>query len=455
MALIFTLSEFTIQDAHAMSHELQVAYANGSQSPPSDNSPPVVTPPPNQVVTVTNSNGIAVNYPQAAATDNVGVTSAPTCNPSSGSIFPVGITTVTCTASDAAGNVGQATFTVIVQSQTTTSNLRVDSFGVQQFYAQKVGKQSIVMTSDPNTQEGFRLDGMGPANPQVQDAFHYYTIDSRVGNLASGGTQLTLRIDLNPLLSNGTTAAWLDAEQRGYQVAPQDIDEFEQTGYFRIRNVVSDNHITYKQGGEHMKSDPNLAGSFGMDINFGGIYNDSSSMGATSEKELVFPQYEFFHDQRLFNTGNITNKWIGIKEISRHTSNGQLYEDYIDLDPIDFATGKPNNNWQAFTTHLDDGSEKGMYAGHITSWGKKFFQYRFNQAQNIDFALLSVYHIDTATGQNIPISTNYSGTVDTIPSKIPNWVKNIFNFYGQGEVSDDDLIKALQFLIQQGIIKVN
>jgi hypothetical protein len=44
----------------------------------------------------------------------------------------------------------------------------------------------------------------------------------------------------------------------------------------------------------------------------------------------------------------------------------------------------------------------------------------------------------------------------SIPStqKIPNWVKGIFSFHAQGNLSDDDLIKALQFLIQQGIIKV-
>ena len=48
------------------------------------------------------------------ASDDVGVTSGPTCSPSSGSNFSVGTTTVTCTASDAAGNTGTGTFTVTV-----------------------------------------------------------------------------------------------------------------------------------------------------------------------------------------------------------------------------------------------------------------------------------------------------------------------------------------------------
>ena len=52
--------------------------------------------------------------PGLTAWDDVGVTSGPTCNPAFGSTFPVGTTTVTCTASDAAGNVGTASFTVTV-----------------------------------------------------------------------------------------------------------------------------------------------------------------------------------------------------------------------------------------------------------------------------------------------------------------------------------------------------
>lgn len=48
-----------------------------------------------------------------------------------------------------------------------------------------------------------------------------------------------------------------------------------------------------------------------------------------------------------------------------------------------------------------------------------------------------------------------SPTTPSTPSKIPNWVKAIFGYYAQGNLSDDDLIKALQFLIKQGIIRVS
>lgn len=39
-------------------------------------------------------------------------------------------------------------------------------------------------------------------------------------------------------------------------------------------------------------------------------------------------------------------------------------------------------------------------------------------------------------------------------SVIPEWIKNIFAWYSQGKVSDDELIKALQFLIKEGIIRI-
>lgn len=79
-----------------------------------DCTPPVVTPPADVTIWTTGSSGAVVSYPPATATDNVGVTSGPTCTPASGSMSPVGTTTVTCTAEDAAGNVGSASFNVTV-----------------------------------------------------------------------------------------------------------------------------------------------------------------------------------------------------------------------------------------------------------------------------------------------------------------------------------------------------
>src|SRR3989344_5252758 len=52
--------------------------------------------------------------------------------------------------------------------------------------------------------------------------------------------------------------------------------------------------------------------------------------------------------------------------------------------------------------------------------------------------------------------TTYSGDglLSTQAKKIPDWVRNIFKFYGAGQIGDGDLINGLQFLIKEGIIKL-
>jgi hypothetical protein len=81
-----------------------------------DKTAPVVTPPANVTVLATGPSGATVTYPPATATDNIAVVSGPSCIPASGSTFPLGATLVTCSASDAAGNIGTATFTITVLS---------------------------------------------------------------------------------------------------------------------------------------------------------------------------------------------------------------------------------------------------------------------------------------------------------------------------------------------------
>jgi len=88
-----------------------------------DNVAPVVTPPADVTEEATSASGATVIYPDATATDDVGVTSGPTCIPASGSTFPIGDTIVTCTAGDATGNVGSATFTITV-NELDTDGLR-------------------------------------------------------------------------------------------------------------------------------------------------------------------------------------------------------------------------------------------------------------------------------------------------------------------------------------------
>ena len=87
---------------------------------PTDTEAPSWSVPANITVSATSAAGAVVNY-TATASDNVGVTSS-SCSPASGSTFTIGTATVTCTAADAAGNTGTASFTVTVED-TTPPNL--------------------------------------------------------------------------------------------------------------------------------------------------------------------------------------------------------------------------------------------------------------------------------------------------------------------------------------------
>lgn len=80
-----------------------------------DTAPPVIVVPTSVVADATSGNGAVVNY-TASATDNSGSVASFGCAPASGTAFPVGDTTVTCTASDPSGNTSSATFNVHVNS---------------------------------------------------------------------------------------------------------------------------------------------------------------------------------------------------------------------------------------------------------------------------------------------------------------------------------------------------
>ncbi len=78
-----------------------------------DTTPPVITVPANLTLPATSGSGAVVTYTTSAVDTVSG--SRPTTNvPASGATFPVGTTTVTTSATDAAGNTANKTFTVTV-----------------------------------------------------------------------------------------------------------------------------------------------------------------------------------------------------------------------------------------------------------------------------------------------------------------------------------------------------
>lgn len=69
-----------------------------------DTTAPVLTVPADQAATATSADGATVTYTAPSALDTVDGDVTPDCNHSSGETFPLGLTTVTCTATDIEGN---------------------------------------------------------------------------------------------------------------------------------------------------------------------------------------------------------------------------------------------------------------------------------------------------------------------------------------------------------------
>jgi hypothetical protein len=83
--------------------------------------PPTLTLPDDIVVDATSPSGAVVDY-SFSATDSSGVATS-SCAPASGSTFPIGVTTVTCSATDSYDHTATGTFTVTVLDDTTPPTL--------------------------------------------------------------------------------------------------------------------------------------------------------------------------------------------------------------------------------------------------------------------------------------------------------------------------------------------
>lgn len=83
-----------------------------------DTTAPAVQAHANLTAEATGAAGASVTYAVPAAGDTVSGALAASCLPASGSTFALGHTTVTCTATDAAGNAASATFDVLVRDTT-------------------------------------------------------------------------------------------------------------------------------------------------------------------------------------------------------------------------------------------------------------------------------------------------------------------------------------------------
>ncbi|MDB3956344.1 HYR domain-containing protein [Candidatus Nitrosopelagicus sp.] len=137
-----------------------------------DTTPPTVSVPSDMTLDEIASNVGAVGVFSVSATDNVDGSITPTCSHSSGTQFFVGSTTVTCTAQDANGNTGTASFTITIVEY-TPPYLNISNAGIftnslaDPVSEVSIGQQTQIKVDLVNNQNsyqefGFMISHTGP-----------------------------------------------------------------------------------------------------------------------------------------------------------------------------------------------------------------------------------------------------------------------------------------------------
>jgi hypothetical protein len=108
---VSTLSAVGVNGAFVAADDVETGSPGRIVTP--DTMAPVLTTPDVITATTTDSTGLVITFEVTAADDVDGAT-AVTCVPASGTKFAVGVTTVTCSSTDAAGNTGTDAFDVTV-----------------------------------------------------------------------------------------------------------------------------------------------------------------------------------------------------------------------------------------------------------------------------------------------------------------------------------------------------
>ena len=198
-----------------------------------DTTPPVLNLPANIIVEATSAAGALVTY-SATATDIVNGSRPVACSPASNTIFPLGTTTVNCSASDTRGNTSTGSFTVTVQDTTgpaltlpaNSTHEATSAAGATVTYsasATDIVSGSVAVTCSPLSGSTFPL-GTTTVNCSATD---------NANNTSTGSFTVTVQDTTAPIISKPddvyATTLNLARAKVGYQ-APSTTDIVDGTG---------------------------------------------------------------------------------------------------------------------------------------------------------------------------------------------------------------------------------
>ena len=119
-----------------------------------------------------------------------------------------------------------------------------------------------------------------------------------------------------------------------------------------------------------------------------------------------------------------------------------------------------SSTWVYFTITEPDGktvqvkaiaSDNGNYENYILICCNNIGQYNV-------YAEWMGHHIGTVTFEVVENLAEISEGTETVTEesieKIPSWVRQIFIWYADNQIAEDELLNAIKFLVQQGIIEL-
>ncbi|XP_070549860.1 hyalin-like [Ptychodera flava] len=159
-----------------------------------DTTPPMVTCPAVMTVEYDYGNSTAVvEFSGESVTDNSGATLSVTCDPPSNSTFADGENVVTCTATDASGNVGSCNFTITVQDTIAAVLTCPADMTVEYDYGNTT---AVVEFADAkaldNSGESLAVTCVPPSNTTFPDGEHEVTCSATDGSGNVGSCNFTI-----------------------------------------------------------------------------------------------------------------------------------------------------------------------------------------------------------------------------------------------------------------------
>jgi hypothetical protein len=184
-------------------------------------------------------------------------------------------------------------------------------------------------------------------------------------------------------------------EERGFWYKASDWKNTEMTGYFKLNNYVEDEYSTYARSIWHNRTHNGCGGSdYKPKLHFDG------SVSLDKEEWHVYytdqPKPPWMPEHKIIDgLGNLTNKWIGLKNILYNLEqNGTSYpkiEMWID--------GNNSNIWKKVHEYVDKGGwgstmdRCGGKPDQLVTWGSPVATFRWDDTADVNFRNLSVREI--------------------------------------------------------------